>query len=1043
MSFQGDVGGIGLADLLQSLARGRSGVLSLHSKDGLRATLGVEDGALHLLPEPDEDPETWRKLARIAWVDAPETNVDALRMEEIARARRLETLYRLLDSSTVHFRFAPGPVPHRPEGSGLGSAEQGLEKSGPGRESVWCAPQPIEGALLEYARLKDDWDTLGCGWIDVENVVFQRLDSGAMKGDVERLHRVCDGTSSLIEMADRLGWPLRQARNVAIAELRRGALRYSTPPELLYLVQHELARAQTERAVGRLVSWLRAAPGGPLAEIDAHGFEAEWQSGRLQPVLHALPPRFARAFLRRLDHGTHAPMPSLARWREYAREKGGDRTTQVRLVAWQLRASVDPNVPGVRDLLALARAFLRENRALAAAALLRIAAARAPETLHVRVEIGTAMAQAGIADEAAPFVLEVARPEVEAGRGEDVLPALRALTDALPGDRDIRRLYLKARARSVQRTLVRKHSLVALALVAALGVGALVQFVSHRETQDRVSRVLALADDPAAALLELDAAFPGDESPRVAALRAELTERKRVTETAIRTAWSDEYNGAAIECTVGDVELGLHRALKLPPPPTLRAGDEPLPLVSDLYNGLAARLDAQVGALGARIEDTQAQMRAEERLLALLRSLDGLLAEQRQPAAREFGERLTVLRQRVEARGEQRARERAEREKRENLAAQDLLINTARAHEKAGDHKRSLEAYRELVATDPSGSLGRLFQREIAVVEARVRALSEARTLAEAGRQPEAYERLKAALADPDAWLLPWRVSTVPPGARARMPDGTERVTPFTLETTWREQLEFTLELEGHAPHRVVSEHPANVAVILSRLPERAWGALGRVEAPPVAVGDDHIVVDRAGTIARLTRDGACAWSANLSSLGGIGRAPVFLPGRPGHLLVVTEDGEVWIVAAADGKRDGPWSAAAPPVAGPAVIQNQVVVRFKNGTSYTWTDRLKPEEAEGSLLEDREEHRLGSSAGLAVLRRRASSATRFASPWTAAAVEVGPEVYTVRHGPDGERVAHFRRAGDWTYLAWEAPSVTIPRGRLWISDEQGLRTFAP
>ena len=157
MSFQGDVGGIGLADLLQSLARGRSGVLSLHSKDGLRATLGVEDGFIHLLPEPEEDPEVWRKLARIAWVDDPETHVDALRMEEIARARRIETLYRLLDSNTVHFRFAPGPVPKKPEGSGIGASEQGLERRGPGRESVWCPQMQIEGMLLEYARLKDDW----------------------------------------------------------------------------------------------------------------------------------------------------------------------------------------------------------------------------------------------------------------------------------------------------------------------------------------------------------------------------------------------------------------------------------------------------------------------------------------------------------------------------------------------------------------------------------------------------------------------------------------------------------------------------------------------------------------------------------------------------------------------------------------------------------------------------------------------------------------------------------------------------------------------
>ena len=60
MSFQGDVRGIGLAELLQGLARGRKeGVLSLTSNGGVHCYLGLEEGKLVLLPEPDEDPERW------------------------------------------------------------------------------------------------------------------------------------------------------------------------------------------------------------------------------------------------------------------------------------------------------------------------------------------------------------------------------------------------------------------------------------------------------------------------------------------------------------------------------------------------------------------------------------------------------------------------------------------------------------------------------------------------------------------------------------------------------------------------------------------------------------------------------------------------------------------------------------------------------------------------------------------------------------------------------------------------------------------------
>jgi len=1052
MSFQGDVGGIGLADLLQSLARGRAGILSLHSKDGSKATLGAEDGALHLLPEPDEDPETWRRLARIAWVEDPETHVDTLRMGDIARARRLETLYRLLDSDNVHFRFLPGPVPKKPEGNALGSAEAGLERTGPGRESVWCPPVAIEGMLLEYARLKDEWETLGADWTDSEDVVLQRLDSGPTKGDLEKLHRACDGTSTLLEISDRLGWSLRQARSLALTELRRGGFRFSTPPELLYLVQHELARSQTERAAARMRSWLAVAPGGPLAEIDAHGFVTELEAGHLQPVLQALKARQARTFLRRLDHGAPAAMPALARWKDHVREKANDRTAQVRVLSCQLRAAIDPNVPSLRDLLTLARLLLRENKRIAAGSVLRIAAARAPDMANVRLDVGQCMIQAGFVDEASPFIMDVVRPLVEQGRADEAVSALRALSEAQPGNRDARRLYLKSRAQSVQRTLVRKHSLVTITVLVAISVGALVQYRSHSSVEKKMAEVLALAEDPTAALIQLDSTFPGDDSPRIAALRADLTERQRILETGIRTAWTDEYNAAAVECAVGDVELGLRRTLALRPVPPVREGQEPLPLVSDLYNGLAARLETQVGQLGEKIEETQEQMRAEERVAALLHSLEEPIGTKAVEMARNFGARITALRKRVEERGEKRAADRAKRVQREHLAHQDVLINTARAHEKAGDHKRALEVYRRLLETDESGKLHEIFQNEIGVVEGRVRAIQDARKLSEAGRQVEAHKRLAAVLDDPDAWQLPWKVVTVPPGARAKLADSSERATPFSLESTWNQVVTLRLELEGHEPFDVRVEHPADQLITLSRTPERAWSAHGRVEAPPVAVGDDHVVVDRAGGIARLSRKGQVVWEAQLNSLGGVARSPVFLQGRAGHLLVVTEDGEVWVVNATDGAMEGPWTSGSQPIEGPTAVLDGVHVKFKNGETFEWSSRLKPDlvpadDASLVPVEGGADVGQGSTSGLAMLRRRTSSATTFACPWAAYSVEIGPNLYTLSTKPflnePAQVLTNVHRAGEWTYVAWEAPNVSIPHGRLWISDRKGLRAFTP
>ncbi len=1059
MSFQGDVGGIGLADLLQSLARGRPGVLTLHTRGGLKASIGIKDGRLHLLPEPDEDPEIWRRIARNAWSGRGDDLVDALHMEEIARARRTETLYRLLDSEGVHFRFAPGSVPTRPEGSGLRADEPGLEQSGPSRSSVWTEPMSIEATLLEFARLQDEGGDGTVHWPECEHAVLQRLDAAPGKGDIERLHQECDGTSTLQEIADRLGWTLRQTRNNALGELRRGALRFSTPEELLYLVQQELLSGNRDRAVSRLRSWLAVAPGGPMADVDAQLFEHEWVEGRLQPVLLELPARQARSFLRRLDYSRRAPQESLQRWRQYATARPGDPITQLRHTNWLLRASGDPAVPSVRDLLVQCRTLLKDGRRSGAASYARIAMQRAPDGATVRIEIGQCMLQAGIVAEADEFLLDALRTMIDAKRADLALPVLRQFVQVLPEHREGRRLFMRARAQTVRRSLLHKHSLVGFAVIAALATGALVQYRSGAAQRERIQEINALSPDPRAALALLRESFPDDNSGTIQALRSELESRLRLQELAIRTAWTDRYNAAAVECTVGDPLLGLRRLIDLPPPPSREAGEQALPLVSDLYNGLAARLETQVEALGREVLDSQDQLRAEQRLTASLQALAEMTAGTEDEQPRRFAERLARLIAQVAARDEQRGQDRARRAERENLARQDVLVNTARAHTKAGDFVRAREAYQRLVETDPSGRLAGLFAREIRVVEESCAALSEAADLARAGQHKQAHARLKGTLQNAEAWLLPWRVTSIPPGARARFPDGTERVTPFTVESEWKEVVTFTLELKGHEPVDVRVAEPADQVLTLSRIPERAWLTQGRVEAPPVAAGEDHIVCDRAGKIARVGRAHQVVWQRSTGSLAGIGRAPVFLPRRPGHLLVVSEDGEVWIVDASSGAMEGPWSAGAPPVAGPEVTTDGVTVRFRNGQRYEWSTRLLPElvveDAADAVVQAEPVQNAPAPAaesGLSILRRRSTAASRFDSPWGPYTVRVEAEAYvldaTVKDEKDaaGARTqmrATVRREGDWNYMAWEAPNVTIPHGRLWISDARGLRSYTP
>jgi hypothetical protein len=298
---------------------------------------------------------------------------------------------------------------------------------------------------------------------------------------------------------------------------------------------------------------------------------------------------------------------------------------------------------------------------------------------------------------------------------------------------------------------------------------------------------------------------------------------------------------------------------------------------------------------------------------------------------------------------------------------------------------------------------------------------------------------------NPAEHLLPWRVETRPPGARARFSDGTTRVAPFMIETAPGEHADFTLELQGYESTRITRDMPGNVSVLMSRLPDRWWRTTARVDAPPVAVEDDHVVCNRAGVIARLSAEAEPRWSQSLESLGGVARAPVFLPRRPGCLLIVTEDGQAWLAEAADGKLEGPWNLDSPPIDGPTATGRSVEARFSDGKSALWETRLKPESVTLDAVVERPSSAtaLGSSAGMEVLRRRNGPAREFHSPWSSWTITIDDKTFTVRKDDASDGEFHVRRVGEWVYLAWEAPSARCPRGRLWVSDGAGLRAFAP
>ena len=81
------------------------------------------------------------------------------------------------------------------------------------------------------------------------------------------------------------------------------------------------------------------------------------------------------------------------------------------------------------------------------------------------------------------------------------------------------------------------------------------------------------------------------------------------------------------------------------------------------------------------------------------------------------------------------------------------------------------------------------------------------------------------------------------------------------------------------------------------------------------------------------------------------------------------------------------------------------------------------------------------SSGLAVLRRSADSPDTLTSPWNGWRIEVRSDSYRVL--AESGMGFTVERHGDWLFLAWEAPKAFVPNGRLWVSDEGGLRSFTP
>lgn len=1043
MSFQGDVAGIGLGELLQGLARGeRSGVLTLTGKH-LTASVGLRKGQLFLLTGPVEDEGLWRDRCARAFADDSDAQLETARRMLIARAARLETFYQMMEAPNLHFRFDPGALPpapsvalkgesgHRSLQLDAGHSQEYSEES----SAVWGTGMPVEYLLLEHARISDEV-RMGLGAELREFDLPRGQDPERQEPEVRDFLEQCSGGRTIQEIADRLGWPLSKCRGVLGEYLRAGLVRMAGARELLAAAQREMELGRAGRAAMRLSGWLLRSAPGPLVATDAQLLINEWHKERLPRAMAVMEPRTARALLRRLDRHESDVKTIHGRWKVLAELHKQDELTLLHEVALRL-ASSPPNSRTFSDLLRLAHSFHGRGEAQRTRMLLRLCANHLPEGGPIRVELGRRMLEAGLVAEGSRWLLNTARELLGAKDGDAAMLPIRAVLRISPEDEEARALLELCQVVKIKRKRQRWSLTVGLSTGLALSLVAGVKFHDYREAERWIATVNE--QTPNEALIQLDLEFGQDPPRRIAELRERLVRVQDENQRRERDQWSQEYREADEACRFGDPLLGFSKALELPRISTPGAG----PDTNDLLGQLARRLGALASELDVPVDAPLDRLNEEERLLDLLQEFQILMkATTLPPEAHSFQFRIDELVTEVRERRVTRANQREKLMAKEKEKDQDILLATARAHDQAGDMERALSAYKRLLESDPGLEQIPELQQEIERVRAHHQALEVALRLCAEGQHDEAEKTLKSVCPRPIEHLLPYRVDSLPTGARVTLSDGRVRTTPFTAKSGFGEHLSMKFSLPGFQERTVELQRPGDLLVPLSFFPERTWKSANKVEAAPVPSGDDHIVADRRGRIARLEQGSRTSWEIELKTLGGIARTPVFLPNKPGWLLVVSEDGQVWLVQAQSGEVAGPRDIGSPPAVGPELTRGGVSVQFADGRVAVWTDQLEPVFYQADSLivapSDKENMTAGS---VGILRRSAGSATELASPWNGWIVSVLDGEYRVTT-PDG-RGFSAERKGEFVFLAWEKPKALVPHGRLWISDAAGLRSFVP
>lgn len=1033
MSFQGDVRGIGLAELLQGLARGRKeGVLALSGRGDQSCIVGLREGKVYLLASPNENTETWRERSRNAFAGQPNEAVDHLRMGEVAHAERTEQLYKLLDGGDAHFRFDPGEI--------AGLADGGdMTLLGPGTA--------VEFILLEYARIADELE----GWPDQRalprNTILQVMDPGLGGNQPSPFLSHVDGNSTLQELADRNCLPIRAARLKVASVLQSDGLRPSTPAELLNLALHELRQKNFSRAAHRLESWCRNSQAGALLPEHAEALSNEWAAGRLPTAFSNMAPKSVRRILRRMDHSLNNLATSVIHWSEIARQNPREPIAQLHRMAVEFREDERGDRPVLRDILDTCRDMREAGHPHRTAPLLVIAAHKQPEGISLQLELGLGLVDAGRGEDATDWILAACRELLSRGQSDRALPPLRHLLGAVPACREARALQTKARRGSTTAKKLRRSVILGVVSCLAVSSVAVVQITNSSTLASQFREIELLKSDPKAALVLLSRSFAEDESNRVKELRRKLEASLRLAEQQLHSRWMAEFQAAHKEATVGDPIDAIQAVRAIPEQPRLSLLRPDWPNVSDLFPLISTSIKKHVTGLEGPALDDEAGESLENSIERAARTLRNSMLESELELAEvqtmlgELEEAIVLLAERRRARGV------LERVRTRENAIEGLsdLLRQAEDAVAQGDYARGLRFYEQILGSDSDGEVRELLAPQVRDARRKQATIEQSQDLARAGSHVDALALLTETFEDASQFMLPWTVDSVPSGATVRSADGKEYTTPFERWTTAGELVELHFSLKGYEKCSQSYDQPGHRRVYLSRKPGRYWESEGRIDAVPVALGDDYIVADRAGHIARLGPAGQLKWSSEIETISGIARAPVFLPDLDGQLLLVTEEGAAWLLNSKNGVLEGPWDLGSPPQMGPIPDDRLVKVSLADGTFAFWQDGLKPLSESGDrigpLAGMDDAYRFGSVSGMQVVRRREGQLEPFKSrfgPWQAIVDDQGVVVTALDGQKDGFIVL---RQGEWEYMAFEPAGPSAPGGRLWLADGRGLRAF--